>query len=446
MIPLATHKKRRPLSPPQFLALLLTMTILIGTLLLKLPASTEHPISWMTALFTSTSATTVTGLFTVDNTTIFTSFGDIIILIIIQLGGLGIMTFAILIFLLIEKSISIKQSLLIQEALNQNSLGGIVKLIKRLFTFSLFFESLMALLFAFRFIPELGWSKGIGYAIFHSISAFNNAGYSLWPDSLTRYARDPVINILFSISIMLGGLGFTVLNDIWDKKRWRAYLLHTKVMLLGTMMINAIAMIVIFLLEYDNPLTLSHLPFHDRVWTAFFQATTTRTAGFHTVSIQDLHPETRFLMMILMFIGAGSVSTSGGIKLTTAVCLVMMVYAYIRKQNEPTLMHRSIHQEAIFKALTITTLSIGMIFTAIFIMLISEKSSITFFQIAFEVVSAFGTVGLSTGITPELSPVGQWVIILVMIFGKLGPLTMVFSTSSRTQDHIRYPSGKLFIG
>ena len=356
------------------------------------------------------------------------------------------MTFAILIFLLIEKSISIKQSLLIQEALNQNSLGGIVKLIKRLFTFSLFFESLMALLFAFRFIPELGWSKGIGYAIFHSISAFNNAGYSLWPDSLTRYARDPVINILFSISIMLGGLGFTVLNDIWDKKRWRAYLLHTKVMLLGTMMINAIAMIVIFLLEYDNPLTLSHLPFHDRVWTAFFQATTTRTAGFHTVSIQDLHPETRFLMMILMFIGAGSVSTSGGIKLTTAVCLVMMVYAYIRKQNEPTLMHRSIHQEAIFKALTITTLSIGMIFTAIFIMLISEKSSITFFQIAFEVVSAFGTVGLSTGITPELSPVGQWVIILVMIFGKLGPLTMVFSTSSRTQDHIRYPSGKLFIG
>ncbi|GGE50133.1 ktr system potassium uptake protein B [Pullulanibacillus camelliae] len=443
---MAAHKKRKSLNPPQVLALLLISVILIGTLLLKLPVATTQPISWMTALFTATSATTVTGLFTVGSTDLFTPFGDIIILIIIQLGGLGIMTFAVLIFLLVERSISIKQRLMIQEALNQNSLGGIVKLAKRLLMFSLFFEGFMAILLGFRLIPEWGWGKGMSYAIFHAISAFNNAGYSLWPDSLTRYAGDPVINLLFSASIMIGGLGFTVLNDVWDKKKWRAYRLHTKVMLLGTVILNAIAMVLIFLLEYDNPLTLGHLPLHDKVWTAFFQATTTRTAGFNTVPIQDLRPETLFLMMILMFIGAGSVSTSGGIKLTTAVCLMMMVVAYVRKQKEPTLMRRSIHHDDIFKALTITILAIGMIFTAIFILLISERSSFTFLQIGFEVVSAFGTVGLSTGITPELSPVGQWVIILVMIFGKLGPLTMVFSIASRTRDDIRYPSGKLFIG
>nr|WP_239540971.1 TrkH family potassium uptake protein [Pullulanibacillus pueri] len=415
-------------------------------LLLKLPWATHEPISWLTALFTSTSTTTVTGLFTINNVTTFTAFGDFIILILIQLGGLGVMTFASLMLLLMEKTITIKQRLMIQEALNQSSLGGIMKLARRLFFFSMFFEVFFACILGVHLIPRLGVMKGLGYAIFHSVSAFNNSGISLWSDSLMGFVGDPIMNVAISLLFMLGGIGFSVMNDVWDKKKWRELNLHTKVMLTGTLIVNCIAILLFLALEYDNVHTLGQLSIHDRLWAGYFQGVVPRTAGFNTIDITQLRPETQFLLMALMFIGAGSVSTGGGIKLSTFLCLVMMIISYIRKQKEPTIMRRSISVSDIFKALTISLISMGVILVAIFILLITEGHAFDFLQIAFEAVSSFSTTGLSNGITPHLSVVGQCVIMCLMIFGKLGPLTIVFSVASRSNDLIRYPNGKLFIG
>lgn len=438
------HKKG--LNPPQILALSLLAIIFIGTILLKCPFSTKEPVTWFTAFFTATSATTISGFTTVFNGEAFTPIGNLIIIILVQLGGLGVMTFAVLIFVFLDRPVSIAQRLMIQEALNQSSIGGITKLAKRLFLFALFFEGFIAILLAIRFVPEFGWKHGLSNAAFLSVSAFNNSGFALWPDSLTRFVGDPIVNILITALIIIGGIGFTVMNDIWDKKRWRAFSLHTKMMLLGTLILNVIAVLVILAIEFNNPHTLGSLHHGDKIWAAYFQGIAARTSGFNTIDISQLEPSTKFFIMILMFIGAGSVSTSGGIKVTTLVCLMTMVVAYIRKKREPVFMRRSIDRFDIFKALAITTLAVSVIFLAVFILLLTEKPTFTFLQLAFEVVSAFGTVGFSTGVAAHLSTAGQFVIICMMIFGKLGPLTLMFTIATRGNDDIRYPNGKLFIG
>lgn len=438
--------RKRQLNPAQILGLGLLLTILIGALLLKLPIASKQPVSFLTCFFTATSATTVTGLITVFNGTTYTLFGNIVILLLIQLGGLGIMTFAVLIFLLMDKTISTRNRLVLQEALNQSTFGGIVLLVKRLFFFSMFFEFLFAFILFFRWLPEFGLTKSLYYSIFHAVSAFNNAGFSLFPDSMTRYVSDPIINSCLSLLIILGGLGFTVMNEIWDKKRWRSLSLHSKIMIIGTLAFNVVAFVLIFAFEAHNPKTLEALSPGGKVWASLFQGVVTRTAGFNSVNIGDLKPETLFLMMIYMFIGAGSVSTGGGIKLTTFFALLFMVGAYIRKQREPVLLERTIVFPDIFKALAVTVIAFGTVLFAIFLILIFESDRFPFINIAFEVVSAFGTVGMSTGITPHLNPASQLVICAMMIFGKLGPLSIALSLTSATTNAIRYPKGKLFIG
>ena len=310
----------------------------------------------------------------------------------------------------------------------------------------MFFEAFIAIILAIQLIPEIGWGRGTAYAAFLSVSAFNNSGFALWSDSLSRFVGDPVINIAITVLVIVGGIGFTVMNDIWDKKRWLAFSLHTKLMLIGTILINIIAILVIFLIEYNNPYTLGSLHGTDKFWAAYFQGISARTSGFSTLDISQMEPASQFFMIILMFIGSGSVSTGGGIKITTFVCLLAIIIAYLRKTNEPIFMERSINRFDSYKALTITLLSLGVILLAIFVLLLIEKPSITFLQIAFEVVSAFGTVGFSTGVVGQMSMAGQFIIILMMIFGKLGPLTIMLSIATRGNDDIRYPRGKLFIG
>jgi trk system potassium uptake protein len=441
-----TMIRKKGLHPPKILALSLFAIILIGTVLLKCPFSTKEPVSWFTAFFTATSATTISGFTTAFNGDAFTPIGNIIIIILVQLGGLGIMTFAVVIFVVLDRPISISQRLMIQEALNQSSLSGITKLAKRLFFFSLFFEGFIAILLAIRFVPEFGWKHGLIHAAFLSVSAFNNSGFALWPDSLAHFVGDPTVNILVTALIIVGGIGFTVMIDIWDKKKWRAFSLHTKMMLLGTLVLNVIAVLVFLAIEFNNPQTLGPLHHSDKIWAAYFQGISARTSGFSTIDMSLLEPSTKFFIMILMFIGAGSVSTGGGIKVTTLVCLLSMVVAYIRKTREPVFMKRSIHRSDIFKALAITTLAVSVIFSAVFILLLIEKPTFSFLDIAFEVVSAFGTVGFSTGVVAHFSTAGQFVIICMMIFGKLGPLTLMFTIATRGNDDIRYPRGKLFIG
>ncbi|WEG11967.1 TrkH family potassium uptake protein [Pullulanibacillus sp. KACC 23026] len=438
------HQKR--LNPAQYLAMWLIIIILIGTCLLKLPFSTKEPVSWLACFFTATSATTVTGLATFFNGEVFTLFGNIIILILIQLGGLGIMSFAVLIFLLMDKKVSVRNRLLLQEALNQSTFGGIIRLVKRLLIFSLSFEVFIGLLLYIRWWPEFGPLKGFYYAMFHSISAFNNAGFSLFPDNMIRYVGDPTINLCILILVVFGGLGFTVMIDIWEKKAWRTLSVHSKIMIIGTVVMNLVGFIFIFAFEAHNPKTLGSLSTGETIWASLFQGVITRTAGFNTLNIGDLKPETLFLMMIYMFIGAGSISTGGGIKLTTFAALLFMTRAYVKRRRESVIFNRTIPSHDIFKALAITLIAFGVVLFAIFLVLIFESDRFSFLQISYEVISAFGTVGLTTGITPHLNPASQIVICLMMIFGKLGPLTIALSLTTATSEDIHYPKGKLFIG
>ncbi|MET3698817.1 TrkH family potassium uptake protein [Bacillus oleivorans] len=433
------------LNPSQLLVLVFVFFIILGTLLLKLPFATVDSISLVDALFTATSAMTVTGLAVVDTGTAYTIFGQLVILMLIQVGGLGIMSFAVLIFIVLGKKIGFKERIIVQQALNQTSIGGVINLVKNLFIYSFTIEIIAMILLAIRWVPEYGWGRGMYVSFFHSISAFNNAGFSIWADSLMRYVGDPVVNLVITILFIIGGIGFTVLSDIWHKPNFRRLSLHSKLMIVGTIVLNLFAMMVIFFLEYNNPNTFGTLAsLGDKMWAAYFQAVTPRTAGFNSLDIASLHEGTITLMLLLMFIGAGSASTGGGIKLTTFLVIVFSVITFLREKRNITIGKRSIKDKAVFRSLAILTISILFIFLAVFLLNITEPDP--FLLILFEVISAFGTVGLSMGLTADLSIIGKLIIVLVMFFGKLGPLTFAFSLAKPEAEKIRYPTEDILTG
>ncbi|MCM3617077.1 TrkH family potassium uptake protein [Sutcliffiella horikoshii] len=432
------------LNPPQLLILIFIFFALLGTLLLKLPISTTDSITLVDSLFTATSAMTVTGLIVVDTGTAFTLFGQIIILLLIQVGGIGIMTFAVLIFIMLGKKIGFQERLVLQHALNQSTVGGIVLLVKRIVTFAFIIEGIAVVLLSYRWIPEYGWMEGFYYSVFHAISSFNNAGFSIWSDSLMQYVGDPVVNIVISFLFIIGGIGFTVLTDLWYTKKFRKLNLHTKMMLFGTLAINMLAMFVLFVLEYSNPNTLANLSLVEKLWASYFQAVTTRTAGFNSIDIGSMETGSIIWMLLLMFIGAGSTSTGGGIKLTTFIIIILAVNTFIKGKQEIVVFKRSIHQKYVLKALAISTISILFIFVSLFILSITEQTELI--VLLFEVISAFGTVGLSMGITPELTDIGKGVIIFIMLLGKLGPLTLAYSLAKPRQAKVRYPNEDLLTG
>lgn len=433
------------LSPPQLLLVIFIFFIFLGAVLLKLPFAATEQVSWLDALFTATSAMTVTGLIVMDTGTAFTTFGEVVIMGLIQVGGLGIMSFAMLIYLMLGKKIGFKERLIIQQALNQTSVGGVIRLVKHLFIFSFIVEGFAMILLAAEWIPEYGLKSGLYYSMFHSISAFNNAGFALWPDGLMRYVTNPLVNLVLSGLFIIGGIGFTVLTDLWYSKKLQKLSLHTKLMLSGTLVINIVAMIVIFALEMNNPKTLADLPLSRKILGSYFQAVTPRTAGFNTLDIAGMEDATILFMVLLMFIGAGSASTGGGIKLTTFLVITFSVFAFLRQRKEIKVFRRTIDGTFIYKALAISMISIVLIFSAMFVLAITEKDA-PFIQILFEVVSAFGTVGLSMGLTFKLTAVGKLVIIFVMFVGKLGPLTLAFSLAKPDTDKIRYPKEDILTG
>lgn len=433
------------LSPPQLLVVTFLFFIIVGMGLLKLPFATTEPISWLDALFTTTSAMTVTGLAVLDTGDAFTLFGEIVVMSLIQIGGLGIMSFAVLIFMMLGRKIGFKERLLLQQALNQTSVGGVIKLVKYLFAFSFLVEGLAVIILATEWVPEFGWKKGLYVSLFHSISAFNNAGFSLWSDSLMGYVGSPVVNLTISFLFIVGGIGFTVLVDLWKSKTIRKLSLHTKIMVLGTFMINVIAFMMIFVLEYNNPNTLAQLSLPDKLFASYFQAVTPRTAGFNSLDYGSMERSTLLLTILLMFIGAGSASTGGGIKLTTFVVISLSVFAFLKEKKEIRIFRRTIDQTYIFKALAVSMISVLLVFTALFFLDMTERDT-SFLSLLFEVVSAFGTVGLSMGITGSLSVIGKWIIIMVMFVGKLGPLTLAFSLSRPDKEKIRYPKEDILTG
>ncbi|WP_080848815.1 TrkH family potassium uptake protein [Cytobacillus gottheilii] len=431
-------------NPAQLIVSVFALFAVMGTVLLKLPIATEEGVSWMDAAFISTSAITVTGLASVDPGSTFTLFGEIVLMFLMQIGGIGVMCYAVLIYVLIGKKIKFKERLLIQQALNQNSLGGVIRLARSVLIYSFVIEAAAALLLSIRLVPEYGFGKGLYYSLFHSISAFNNAGLALWSDGLTGFVGDPVMNIVITMLFIFGGLGFTVIGDLVYAKRFRQLTLHSKMMITGTFVINLFAMFVIFFLEFNNEGTLGPLSLWEKAAASYFQAVTPRTAGFNTVDISSIEDPTAFFMMLLMFIGAGSTSTGGGIKLTTFLILLLAAITFIRGKKDTVIFRRRLQETTIMKALAIAVTSLLFICMAIFLLTIFEERD--FLPLAFEVISAFGTVGLSMGVTPELSVIGKLIIMFIMFLGNIGPLTLAYTLAKPDQQKIRYPQEDVLTG
>ncbi|MTH53914.1 Ktr system potassium transporter B [Bacillus mangrovi] len=433
------------LKPSQLLVLTFMTGITLGTCLLKLPISTTEGISWVDALFVSASAMTVTGLSTVDPSTAFTMFGQAVIALLIQVGGLGIMSFAVLIYMMLGRKVGMKDRLIMQQALNQTNIGGVIRLVKYMFIFAFAIELAAMIFLAFVWVPEFGWVKGLFYSLFHAISAFNNAGFGLFSDNLIGYVGNPIINIVISFLFIVGGIGFTVLVDMWQKKKFRKFSLHTKIMLIATLVLNLVSMLVLFVLEYGNPGTLGSLSLGDKLWASWFQAASPRTAGFNTLDMGAMHEASLFYIIILMFIGAGSASTGGGIKLTTALVILLATVTFLKGRKEINIGRRSLDSGYIIRSLSITIVAILFVISAIFLMTITEDES--FLEILFEVVSAFGTVGLSMGVTASFSSLGKLILVFIMFLGKLGPLTLIYSLATpAAKSTYRYPNEDILTG
>lgn len=432
------------LTPPQALIFSFIGLSLIGMLLLHIPYAVQKPITWMEALFTAVSASTVTGLVVVDTGTQFTVFGQCVLLLLMQLGGLGLMTFGVVIIHLSRGTFSMGHRMVVAEALNQPGQADMMQMLRWLIAFTIIMELLGTLLLAIQWVPEMGWSHGLYFSFFHAISAFNNAGFGLAADSLMGYVGSPLVNIVITGLFITGGIGFIVVADIYNKRRFRDLSVHSKLMLVGSVVLNLVAMLILLALEYGNPDTLANLPLADKLWAAWFQAVTPRTAGFNSLDIGALMPASAFFIMGMMFIGGGSGSTASGIKLSTFIVLLLATRSIFLRREHPVCFGRSIGTSTLVKALAITVASWLTVITATFLLMLTE--SIGFPDLAFEAVSAFGTVGLSRGITADLSPLGQGIIMILMLIGRVGPLTLAFMLT-RSHDHrIEYPDGQVNVG
>ncbi|MGZ9818183.1 TrkH family potassium uptake protein [Peribacillus simplex] len=443
-------KAKEFLDPPKILVMGFAALILIGAYLLTLPISTENGngLSFLNALFTSTSATCVTGLVVVDTETTFTKFGELVILSLIQVGGLGFMTFATFFFFLLGKKISLKSRLLLQESLNNLSMAGVVRLVKRILIFTAVIEILGAVILSIRFSFDMPIGKAIYYGVFHSISNFNNAGFDLMGEfrSLTPYAEDPIVTLTVASLITLGGIGFIVMNELYEYHDTHRLSVHTKVVLLTSLILTIGGAILIFIFEYGNVKTLQPLSYPGKVLSSLFQSVTPRTAGANTLNIPDLTQPTLLLIIFLMFVGASPGSTGGGIKTTTLATLIGTAWTQIKGKEDVVLFRRRIVIETIFKALTVTIIGLFLVLTITMLLTITESGR-DFLMILFEATSAFATVGLSMGLTPELSPIGRILIIFTMFAGRLGPLTIAFAIAMRRKpDPFRQPKGKIMIG
>lgn len=431
--------------PPAILAVLYAVLITLGAVLLKLPIATPAPITWSDAVFTATSAVTVTGLVVIDTGSQLTIFGQAVVMVLIQLGGLGLMTFAVLILSMLGLPVSMSQRIFLRDDLNQTSISDLLVLVRGILKVVLVCELLGVALLSFVFVPEFGWVVGLWQALFHTISAFNNAGFALFPDSLSRWVGNPIVNLVVPALFIFGGLGFVVVAELYAERTWRGFSLHTKLMLTGTLALIVWSVLTFAVLEWTNPRTLGGLDgIADRLWASWFQGVTTRTAGFNTVDIGGIHDSTAMMFMSLMVIGGGSTSTAGGIKVTTFIVLLLATVAFFQRRTQLHVFGRSLGSDEVMKVLALTMVSMLTVFMAIFLITISHDGD--FLDLVFEVTSAFGTVGLSRGATGELDGLGRAVIIAVMFIGRVGPLTLGFFLATHSKPRVAYPPSKVYLG
>jgi trk system potassium uptake protein TrkH len=430
--------------PPLALILIYLSCILVGTLLLKLPVAMRTPLGWSDVAFTATSAVTVTGLSVVDTGRDFTYFGQAVILLLIQVGGLGLMSFAVLILTMLGLPVGVTHRQFLREDLNQTSAAGLLELVRTILRFVLLCELAGALALGLVFVPEYGWAEGAWMSVFHAVSAFNNAGFALFSDSLSGWVGNPLINIVIPALLILGGLGFTVAADIHQKRHWRRFSLHSKLMLTGTLALLVWSTVSFAAMEWNNPGTLGPLDPGARLWASWFQAATTRTAGFNTVDIGALSNGTTLMFMTLMVVGAGSTSTGGGIKVTTFIVLLLATYAFFRRRPTVDVFGRRLGSNEIMKVLALSMVSVLTILVGLFVLILFHEGD--FLDLAFETVSAFGTVGLSRGITGEFDVAGRMVIMAIMFLGRVGPLSLGFLLAVRAPRRISYPAGTVYLG
>ena len=456
--------QRHNFHPAQVLVGGFLLLIFLGTLFLSLPISTKsgEATPFLDALFTTTSAVCVTGLTVVNTAMHWNAFGKIVILFCIQIGGLGFMTLVSMLFVISGKKITLKNRLIMQEALNFDTTAGIVRFTMHIVKGTLLVEGIGAVLLGFVFIPEYGIFRGGTYSVFHSISAFCNAGFDLiGASSLTPYVGSGMINLVIMALIIVGGLGFSVWIDTYKMIRsklkapkhfkWKQAIsklsVHTKLVWILSIGLLIIGFMMIFILEYGNPGTLGALTLKEKVYAAMFQSVSPRTAGFNTIPLGSMTDTSKLLTIVLMFIGGSPAGTAGGIKTVTLGVLVLCAISTIKGNEHTTIFKRRIPFQIITRALTIIMISVVVVFTVVGILSLSEH--FTFMEILFETVSAFATVGTTLGITPLLSITGKITIIIVMFIGRLGPITMgmaLMVRQGKNKGNIQYPEEKVMVG
>lgn len=445
------------LKPGQILALGFFSLILIGGLILSLPISSnsEKSTDLVDSLFTATSAVCVTGLITVDTATHWNYFGRTVIIILIQIGGLGFMSFTTLFAILLGKKITLKERLLLQEALNTFDIQGLIKLLRYILVFTFSVEGLGALLLSTQFIPQLGLGEGIYYSIWTSISAFCNAGFDLMGtisgkfSSLVSYQDNPVIIYTISGLIIIGGLGFMIWSEFYNYKERKKLSLHTKVVLVVTAVLIFGGTILMFLFEYNNPATLGPMSLGEKINNAFFAAVTPRTAGMNTISTDGMTVAGKFLTILLMFVGGSPGSTAGGLKTATLGILVVTLISIIKGREDVEIFKKRISKETVYKAFAIFFLSLILVITVTMLLAITQPGE-SFMWMLYEATSAYGTVGLTLGLTQHLNTIGKIIIMITMYLGRVGPMTVLLALTSRAQKNkksgIKYPEDKILIG
>jgi len=423
--------------------------IALGTLLLALPVSSKagHFTPFVDALFTATSAVCVTGLVVVDTGTYWSLFGQIVILALIQIGGFGFMTSATLLLMALGRRIGLRERLLIRESMGLDKLAGLIRLVKRIAIFSLLAEGVGAVLFLVRFSGEGSLGLALWKSVFHAVSAFNNAGFDIFGNfrSLLDYQQDPLVVLVTAALVLLGGISFLVVADVARARRFARLCLDSKLVLTTSLGLLVVGTIAIMLIEYSNPATLGSLPFPQKLLSAFFQSVTPRTAGFTTVDVGRIADYSLFFTILLMFVGGASGSTAGGIKVNTFGMLVATIWSLLRGREHAGAHGREFASQQVNRALAVVMLSLAFVTVVVFLLTVTEVFS--FLSLLFETVSAFGTVGLSTGITPELSLAGRLIVTVTMFAGRLGPLALVLSLIQRQRaTTLRYPQENVRIG
>jgi trk system potassium uptake protein TrkH len=427
--------------------------IATGSLLLRLPiAASGESLALVDALFTATSAVCVTGLIVVDTPVALSLFGQVVVLVLIQLGGLGYMAVTTVVGVALGRQLTVHERLTLQEALNVQTMEGLARFVLTVLKLTLAFELLAALALTARWAGEYGLMHAAWYGLFHAVSAFNNAGFSLFSDSLMRYRADWIVNLVVTTLVICGGLGFVVLTEIGRVRRYRRFSAHTRLVVTVTAVLLVVATLLIFLVERANPRTLGPLGPGEALLAAYFQAVMPRTAGFNTLDLGSMLPASLFLVIILMFIGAAPGGTAGGVKISTFSITVAVIWAMIRGAEEPTLLKRRITPPLISRAFSICLIGFLVLNLVAGVLLILEGRDLL--PTLFEATSAFGTVGLSMGeggapvsLVGHFSGAGKVLLAGMMFMGRIGPLTLAVAIARGGQPaRVRHPEGKFLIG